>query len=183
MARANGVYRRQMADGGSVVTGDTVSRALRAVGARAMTWDNEVYVDKDFDKDDADDQALYAHEVHHLEESGGADVGDGRHDAEEAGAQQIERMVLNRRAAGEDFGGIMRDMRSGANEKGSASRAPGSNEQKETATGESITALKEELERGVPYDLIVQKLARYCVLQLNKTREDATVRRSKHEYL
>lgn len=110
---APGLHRRSMPDGGEVVTGPTARRALRALGARAMTMDRTIFVDEDFDTSRPEDAALYAHELHHQRESGGMHDGHGAHDAEEAAARAIERMVLHRRARGEDLQQVLRDVRDG----------------------------------------------------------------------
>jgi acetylornithine deacetylase ArgE len=104
-----GLFRRQMRDGGEVFSGPTASRALKAIGARAMTMDHTIFVDEGFDQENPEDQALYAHERLHQLESGGTDD-HGDHDAEEVAARAIERMVLHRSAKGDDFGTIMRDV-------------------------------------------------------------------------
>lgn len=106
MARAEGdsagagLRTEQMADGGEVVRGTEATRALRALDARAMTLDHSIVVGDDFDARRADDAALYAHERHHLEHSGGEAEGHGAHEAEEAAAREIEAMVLHRAQSG-----------------------------------------------------------------------------------
>lgn len=115
LARADGgIQRRRMADGGEVISGPIAQRALDAVGARAMTMDEQIFVREDFDANDPVDQALYAHERHHQMESGGLDGDKGHSDHEEMAARAIERMVLHRSKSGEDFGSIMRAVESGA---------------------------------------------------------------------
>lgn len=185
-----GVYRRQMDDGGSVVTGPIVSRALRAVGARAMTWDHEIFVDENFRSNDPEDASLYAHERHHQSHSGGADVGVGHtSSSEEMGAQAIERMVLHRAAEGESVGDIMRDpvMRRGGADMASGSGSPGRRSVPDGgAQGEGMSGAEEAMlklmAQGIPYDVIVRDLTTYCVRQIHQTRESATLRRSKHDY-
>lgn len=110
---ASGLHRRSMPDGGEVVSGPTARRALRALGARAMTMDHTIFVDEDFDVSRPEDAALYAHEQHHLHESGGADADHGPRDAEEIAARAIERMVLHRRQRGEALDTVLRDAREG----------------------------------------------------------------------
>ena len=48
--------------GGEAFTGPVASRALDALGARAMTLDRSVIVSEDFDPSKAEDKALLAHE-------------------------------------------------------------------------------------------------------------------------
>ena len=75
MARNAGLSRKTMADGGEVFQGALASRALKAVGARAMTMDGNIFVNEGFGGT-PEDQALYAHEKVHEEGSGGHDHGD-----------------------------------------------------------------------------------------------------------
>ena len=106
----SGLHRRSLADGGEVYSGPLAQQALRAVGARAMTMDNTIFVAESFDPSNPEDQALYAHERLHQMESGGMDEGHGSHDQEEIAARAIERMVLHRAQSGENFSEIMRDV-------------------------------------------------------------------------
>lgn len=109
-----GLSRRGMADGGSVYTGPLARQALRAVGARAFTVDNSIVVDPTFDQSKPEDAALYAHERHHQERSGG-DGGNvaGAHDTEEKQAIAIEEMVLHRMSGGENISDVMKDVVNG----------------------------------------------------------------------
>lgn len=104
------LHTRSMQDGGEVVTGRLATDTLQSVGARAMTMDKTIFVADDFDPNDPVDQALYAHEAFHQGESGGEHEHHGGEDHEEAQAKEVETMVLHRRAQGEDFGSIMRDV-------------------------------------------------------------------------
>jgi hypothetical protein len=103
-----GLHRRKMADGGEVVSGGLAKKALRSVGARAMTLDHTILVDDTFDPNKAEDQALYAHERHHDAHSGGVGDKNDKTDAEERTAQAIESMVLHRAKAGESFDTLLR---------------------------------------------------------------------------
>lgn len=91
--------RKSMPGGGEVFSGDVASRALKSLGARAMTVDRSIIVSEDFDPSKAEDQALYAHEQYHVEHSGGEGTHHGR-DSEEIAARAVERMVLHRARAG-----------------------------------------------------------------------------------
>lgn len=118
MSRASGgmagLSRRGMADGGSVYTGPLARQALRAVGARAFTVDNTIVVDPTFDSSKPEDAALYAHERHHQERSGGEGGSvAGAHDTEERQAIAIEEMVLHRMQGGENISDVMRDVVTG----------------------------------------------------------------------
>ncbi|MBW2257546.1 MAG: DUF4157 domain-containing protein [Deltaproteobacteria bacterium] len=155
MARGS-LNRQSMEDGGEVYKGPLASRALRAVGARAMTMDKTIIVDEDFDPGEPDDQALYAHERLHQMESGGDDGSTDLSDSEEVAAQAVERMVLHRAQAGEDFGGIMRDVsvyRAGR----SSSVASGGGGGGMDGAAAGYQAL---LRSGKSHDQVVQLLAR-----------------------
>lgn len=94
-AAGKGLQRKSMPGGGEVFTGDVASRALKSLGARALTVDRSIIVSEDFDPSKAEDQALYAHEQYHVTHSGGEGDHHGR-DAEEVAARAVERMVLHR---------------------------------------------------------------------------------------
>ncbi len=91
--------RRAMPGGGEVWEGPLASKALKALGARAMTVDSHIIVGDDFDPSTPESQALYAHERFHQEVSGGAGSHHGN-DAEEQAARAVESMVLHRAATG-----------------------------------------------------------------------------------
>jgi len=97
----NHITRRGMADGGEVYSGGLATRALKAVGARAMTLDHTIIVDQDFNETRPEDLALYAHEQYHVEHSGG-EAGHSVRDAEEIAARATEAMVFHRAKAGGD---------------------------------------------------------------------------------
>lgn len=110
--RAAGLARKSMPDGGEVYSGALASKALKSVGARAMTMDGSIFVNEGFGSS-AEDKALYAHETVHKQGSGGADKGDHNHghDPEEVAARAVERMVLHKSRAGEDFGETLAKIR------------------------------------------------------------------------
>ncbi len=93
--------------GGVAMTGELASRALKSIGARAMTIDRTIIVSDDFDPSNADDAALFAHEQHHAMHGDGAGGGahDNYRDAEEVAARAAEAMVFHRAAAGGYEGG------------------------------------------------------------------------------
>lgn len=116
MSRADmgGLSRRRMVDGGEVFSGAIARKALRAVGARAMTVDRNIVVDDGFDPSKPEDGALYAHERLHQRTSGGEGGGAaGHNDAEEQQARTIERMVLHRMEAGESMADVLHDVTNG----------------------------------------------------------------------
>jgi hypothetical protein len=94
-----GLQRKAMPGGGEVFTGEVASRALKEMGARAMTVDRSIIVSEEFDPNKPEDQALYAHEQYHQEHSGGEGPNSGR-DSEEVAARAVERMVLHRARSG-----------------------------------------------------------------------------------
>lgn len=96
--------RQSMPGGGEVFKGPLASRALKAIGARAMTVDRSIIVNEGFNASLAEDQALFAHEQHHAQNSGGAGGDHGR-DTEEIEARAIEAMVFHRAAQGGYEGG------------------------------------------------------------------------------
>ncbi|MBL8614117.1 MAG: DUF4157 domain-containing protein [Deltaproteobacteria bacterium] len=96
------LQRQSLPGGGTVFRGEIATRALSALGARAMTLDRSIIVGDDFDASKPEDQALFAHEQHHAEhgDGGGGGGGSNFRDAEEVAARAVERMVLHRAAAG-----------------------------------------------------------------------------------
>lgn len=178
-SRDGGLMRRTMSDGGEVYSGPLARRALRALGARAMTMDHTILVDDDFDESNPEDQALYAHERFHQMESGGADHSDDLHDAEEMGAQAVERMVLHRAHAGEDFGAIMRDVKSGSG----AGHTPESIESATPSSaghGEPLSAEQKAYmamrKQGKSHFTIIDELARHVVESMEKQEQSAPMR-------
>ena len=96
------LQRVAMPDGGEVYRGEIATRALDSLGARAFTVDRTIIVGDDFDPYDAEDAALYAHEMYHVEAGDGAGGGGGENfrDAGEVAARAVESLVLQRAAAG-----------------------------------------------------------------------------------
>ena len=172
-ARMDGLQRKGMEDGGEVYTGPLARAALRAVGARAMTLDNTIFVDESFDASAPEDRALYAHERVHQRGSGGSDQ-HGAHDAEEAAARAIERMVLHRAAAGEDLGTIMRDApgdaTSGNNEPDATAQDAGGQSAPASPASEAASAYSVLVANGQTHDMIVRDLARHVTDQIEQTR-------------
>lgn len=182
--RSGGLNRRTMSDGGEVYSGPVARQALRALGARAMTMDHTILVDDDFDESNPEDQALYAHERFHQLESGGADHPHSQNDAEELGAQAIERMVLHRSRAGEDLSAIMRDVRTGgldidhAEQQRGASDAvaPSHNKQDQSQLNDAQRAYQGLIRQGKSHAQIVQMLTTYCMELLAKQSGDSDIR-------
>ena len=93
--------------GGEAFQGETATRALKALGARAMTVDQSIIVGEDFDPKRPEDAALYAHERLHVDR-GSTQATHAVHDAEETAARAAEEMVLHRMAAGESAAEVQR---------------------------------------------------------------------------
>lgn len=182
--RSNQLRRRQMVDGGEVVSGRLADEALDAVGARAMTMDHTIFVRDDFDPDNPEDQALYAHERHHQLQSGGAAEHGGGEDAEEKAAKVIERMVLDRRGRGEDFSQIMSDVRSGrtatednnhlsetnAHESGAPDNTSGDDDK------DPMAAYRALRNQGWSHESIVRLLASHVVHELRQGESERDAR-------
>lgn len=98
-----GLYSQNMPNG-EVYRGSLADKALGAVGARALTIDDQIIVNHNFSSGKAEDQALYAHERFHQEQSGGA-AGASINDAEERAAQAIE-MIVHKKAEEGDLDAI-----------------------------------------------------------------------------
>ena len=98
-----GLYSQNMPNG-EVFRGSLADKALSAVGARALTIDDQIIVNHNFSSGKAEDQALYAHERFHQEQSGGA-AGASINDAEERAAQAIE-MIVHKKAEEGDLDAI-----------------------------------------------------------------------------
>ena len=91
----SGLVRQIMPGGGEVFRGDIATRALKTLGARAMTVDRHIIVADDFNPNDPDDMALFAHEQHHAKHGDGEGGGGGHNfrDAEEVAARAAERIT------------------------------------------------------------------------------------------
>lgn len=186
---ANRLQRRATPDGGEVYSGELAKRALRSVGARAMTMDNTIIVDDDFDLSNPEDQALYAHERHHQMESGGSDDhAHDTHDAEEVAARAIERMVLHRAEIGEGFGDIMRDVKDGGISRaeeynsggGSAVTSGGSDGSAGGDEGNSddvMGAYNAAIAAGKSHESIVRELTEFVYKSLYAPEKDELARR------
>jgi hypothetical protein len=178
-AESGGIYRRSGPGGGEVFAGPTVQRALKAIGARAMTMDDSIFVAEDFDASRPEDQALYAHERHHQLEGSGAGGLTGAHsDAEEQAARSIERMVLHRSQAGEDFGSILRDVEANGE---AAAEAPSSGKtgqkmRQDGAEDEARAALAALLASGRTEDDLARELARDVLTTLSESEARTRMR-------
>lgn len=179
-----GLSRRSMPDGGEVYTGPLARRALKTLGARAMTMDRTIFVDPDFDPRKPDDAALYAHERHHEMESGGSDGAHGPRDAEEIHARGIERMVLHRLEAGEELSTILHDVTTGAaaSEVRTGGGAGAELVAKELFGGDKdrdpMLAYQAMRAEGKTHRQIVEELMRHVIERLQHAEEDRKWRRA-----
>ncbi len=178
-ARSAGLTRKNMPDGGEVFGGPTASKALSALGARAFTMDQTIFVNDGFDTAKSEDLALYAHESHHKNESGGHEDGHGEYDAEEMAARARERMVLHMSERGDDAGGILSQLKGGRG-PANAEEADAMLEAKTKRRGEPdpMDAYNSLLARGKPHAQIVRELAEQIVQTLDKQHEDTAIRTS-----
>lgn len=178
-----GLSRRQMPDGGAVYTGPLARRALKTLGARAITMDRTIFVDPDFDTSKPEDAALYAHERHHEMESGGVDANHGPRDAEEIHARGIERMVLHRLEAGEELSTILHDVTSGAAANQVQSGGGGAElVAKELFGGDKdrdpMLAYQAMLAEGKTHRQIVQELSQHVIERMQHAEESRKWRRA-----
>lgn len=169
-----GITRINVGSGIEVLSGELADEALKKVGARAMTLDKKIYVREDFDRNNAEDLALIAHEQFgHASESGGEDSHAGGHDAEEKRAQEIERMTLHRLQRGDDFEDVVRDIKADRlhNEQpGQDSAANPTNED------DPMDAYKAMRAQGMEHDSIVRLLTRHVLTSLAEGEEERQVR-------
>jgi len=174
-ARGDSLQKKELSDGGEVYTGSLAKRALRAMGARAMTLDETIIVDDTFDESKPEDQALYAHERLHQMESGGHGA-EGSRDAEEVAARAVERMVLHRSRMGEDLSSIMRDVTAVASAAGPVMRSaeenptvgqPGARAVAAQPEDELAAAYGQMLATAHTHEGVVKELARFILEQLD----------------
>ena len=144
-----------------VYSGQLADEALGALGARAMTVDNEIIVNNNFNVNQAEDQALLAHEMIHQEFSGGV-AGSSMRDAEEIAARSVESMVYHRSKNGDSnpiprkASELLEDSntsKAGGSESAKTNEAERKNEHPKAEKGYQI--LKE---RGFTHEMIVQHL-------------------------
>jgi hypothetical protein len=107
LADRSQLKRINVPGGGEAFQGPTATRALKALGARAMTLDQSIVVGEDFDPSQPEDAALFAHEQLHVDR-GGTEATHAVHDSEEVAARAVEAMVLHRMASGESAEQVQR---------------------------------------------------------------------------
>ena len=177
--------RQEMPGGGAVYRGPTATRALDALGARAMTVDRQVVVGEDFDPSRREDQALYAHERYHAERGDGAGGGGGENfrDSEEIAARAVERMVLHRMDGDSEAadlpGAGSSDRARGAASHGLPGSAAGGGGGPDTPDAQSRNpsasrGYQRMLQKGMSRADIVEELARRALAALDEqTRNGA----------
>ena len=173
-ARADGGnLRRTSVGGGEVFTGGLATRALKALGARAMTVDNAIVMPESFDPSKREDKALFAHEDYHLKHSGGEGANDGR-DGEEIAARAAERMVLHTSAGGvESHEASHTQDNTGAPSAEPAGRQGTSKAAKGPHAGRGFDVLTQ---RGLNRDKIIQMLTDQVMRGLDEGRQHSEER-------
>lgn len=165
-----------------VYSGDLADEALGSLGARAMTVDNEIIVNNNFNANQAEDQALLAHEMLHQEFSGGV-AGSTMRDAEEIAARSVESMVFHRSKNGESnpiprkASELLRESKNsdgGGSESAKTAEKETQNEKPKADVGYNI--LKE---RGFTHEMIVQHLT-FKVMDEMERKSLESVDRSGH---
>lgn len=174
---STGGLRRRTVAGGEVYTGETATRALQALGARAMTVDQSIIVDETFDPARPEDAALLAHEQYHLEHSGGVSENAGR-DHEEVAARQVERMVLHRLKS---TGGVESHEAGHTSSSVGTPASPGSGQEEGRDSADASGASAQRgyqalLRQGLTHDEIVHMLAREVLLGTAHQKEGAAER-------
>ena len=164
------LQRSAMPGGGEVFGGDLASRALKTLGARAMTVDKSIIVADDFNPGRAEDQALFAHEQFHVEHSGGEGSHDGR-DGEEIAARSVERMVLHRSKSG---GTESHEASHAVPSTGATAAAGGGggreNQETDSSAQRGYDAM---IAQGLSHDMILDQLAHEVMQAMDQSRDSA----------
>lgn len=154
-----------------VFTGELADEALGALGARAMTVENEIIVNSHFNPNQAEDQALLAHEMLHQEFSGGV-AGSSMRDAEEISARAVESMVFHRSKNGDSnpiprkASELLQESKDQKEKTEAADQKSGANpEENKPSAEKGVQVLKE---RGYSHELIVQHLMYKIVDELER---------------
>ena len=165
-----------------VFSGDLADEALGALGARAMTVDNEIVVNNNFNSNQAEDQALLAHEMLHQEFSGGV-AGSTMRDAEEIAARSVESMVFHRSKNGESnpiprkASELLRESKESGGGGAESSKVAEKETQNESPKAEQgYEVLKE---RGFTHEMIVQHLT-FKIMDEMERKSSESVARSGH---
>ncbi len=180
MSRSQGLARRQMPGGGEAYSGPLANQALGALGARAMTMDKSVFVQDGFNAQNPDDLALWAHESHHQNESGGSD-NHSEYDAEEQAARARERLVLHQAGAGQNPDDILSGL-GGANPRNAKDAddifaAESGNASTDASGGpEPMEAYRNMMKDGMSHSSVVRMLAEQVMESLQHMESEEEVR-------
>ncbi len=180
MSRSMGLARRQMPGGGEAYSGPLANQALGALGARAMTMDKSVFVQEGFNAQNPDDLALWAHESHHQNESGGSD-NHSEYDSEEQAARARERLVLHQAGAGQNPDDILAGLGS-ANPKNAKeaddifAAEAGTGSTDSSGEPEPMEAYRNMLKDGMSHDNVVRMLAEQVMQSLAHMENEEEVR-------
>ena len=179
--------RNSVAGGGEVYSGPVATRALRALGARAMTLDRSIIVGDDFDMARPEDAALYAHEQYHVEhgDGHGGGGGDNFRDAEEIAARAAEAIAYRQAKGGVETGstpgaGPGAGSPHGGGDDAGGSVTPGAPASSSKADGsgrrapEPAKGYKSLRDQGFTHSEVVETLARKVI----HTMDDAEVVRN-----
>lgn len=175
------LQRRSMPGGGEVFSGPLASRALKALGARAMTVDRAIVVGDEFDPSKPESQALYAHEMVHQRGSGGQGTHEAR-DAEETTARAVESMVLHRAMSGGYEGGYMpggginAPSPSNNDTDGRDAGPQASSEQKKDKPAQPGEGYSELRKQGLSHQAVVDRLARSYLTGLDEQTTSSEAR-------
>ncbi|MBM4367507.1 MAG: DUF4157 domain-containing protein [Deltaproteobacteria bacterium] len=174
-SKGAGLQRKAMPGGGEVFTGEVASRTLDVLGARAMTVDKSIIVSEDFDPSKPEDQALFAHEQYHVENSGGEGEHSG-YDGEEQAARMVERMVLHRARAG---GAEMHEASHTSAPGGAVSGSHGAGHERDSSTesqGEAERGYMAMRAQGLSHSEIVNRIAQEAIKALDSGRDQRNER-------
>ncbi len=156
------------------VSGPIATRALEALGARAMTVDRTIIPPEDFDKDDPEQAALYAHEATHAERGAGLTASHHIHDAEESQARSVEQMVFHNMSAGEGFSGEL--ISRAVSDGGAVSQGESQNPSERDATTGPGAVYAELLRQGKTREEIVEMLTQSVLESMDQQREEQGLR-------
>jgi hypothetical protein len=173
-ARADGLRRRSVG-GGEVFTGDLADRALKALGARAMTVDQAIVMPQGFDPNQREDAALFAHEQYHLKHSGGEGAHHAR-DSEEIAARAQERMVLHTSTGGVESHEASHQKGDTGTPSTASSAATGTTSSSQTKGPHAARGFEVMTSRGMSRDEIVRRLVGDVMHGLDQARERAEER-------
>ena len=179
-SRSVGLSRRQMPGGGEAFSGPLANKALKTLGARAMTMDHNVFVQSGFDPSKGDDLALWAHESHHQQESGGSDNHSAM-DGEERAARARERLVLHQSQAGHDPDAIL----AGLDQHNPLTMQEAddvfahmeqNSPEDESGDPHPLEAYRNMMRDGMTHSQVVGMLADHCVNQIQRHQAEEGLR-------